>query len=81
VSPNQIGPDTLRLEYFDLGSTIDVPCDLFRSVTHPRSSKELGILSIRESAHEFVPKRAGNHGILYTHHSDLPSWIVRPRLS
>jgi hypothetical protein len=68
--------DTIQLSAFSLGPEIEVPTEYHELVSHPGPVKELGILTLRESLHEFIPQHPGHHGILYYEHKDLPKYIV-----
>jgi hypothetical protein len=69
--------DKIQLSAFDLGPEIELPPEYQEPVSHPGPVKELGILTLRESLHEFIPQHPGQHGILYYDFSDLPKYLVR----
>jgi len=68
--------DTVALDVFELGPNIEVPEELFEPLCHPGSVKDLCILTVRESLHEFLPRRPGHHGILYLNREDVPKYLV-----
>jgi hypothetical protein len=68
--------DVIRMSYFNLGPTVSVPEDLCVPFRHPGAVKKDGLLTCRESFHEFLPSRPGEHGILYLDRPDLPQYIV-----
>lgn len=79
-STKQVVPeigDKIHLGAFDLGPEIEVEMEYHVAVTHPGPVKELGILTLRESLHEFIPLHPGAHGILYYDYEDLPKYLVR----
>lgn len=73
-----IGP-TIRLSHFQLSPSITVSPEWCLPFKHPGSVKNSGILTCRESFHEFLPRQPGEHGILYLDSPDLPKYLVRIR--
>jgi hypothetical protein len=76
-SPTGVG-HVIRMAAFNLGPTIEVPAEQCLPFRHPASPGKLGLLTCRESSHQFLPRRPGHHGILYLDRTDLPKYIVRP---
>ena len=76
-SPTGVGL-VIRMAAFNLGPTIDVPAEQCLPFRHPASPGKMGLLTCRESSHQFLPRRPGHHGILYLDRTDLPKYIVRP---
>lgn len=68
--------DKVTLEAFDLGPPIDVSEDCQETVRNPRSFRESRMLTVRETLHEFLPQKPGEHGILYYDRADFPLYLV-----
>jgi len=76
--PTAIPGAKITRDAFNLGPAIDVPQACLEPVGRPSSLKDHRILTVHGYHHEDVPRRAGEHGILYVNRGDIPKYLVPP---
>ena len=74
--PTAIPVPEINLEAFNLPPVIDVPREYLEPVGRPSSLKDSRIWTVHSYHHEHVPRRAGEHGILYINRGDIPKYLV-----